>query len=107
MLSEEALGELPVGLELIATAEDGVNPIGIAGAMPIGSVVHHFAGTHTLVLVDLPEDNRSVTGGTEMVALADGLEAALIAKELAEEQTEGAVLREALSDQGEREAENL
>lgn len=89
MLAEEALGELEVGGELVLLTEEGVNPIGIAGAMTVRGVVHDLTGADTLVTVDLPEDNGSVAGGTEVVEVADRLETGIVVEGLTEPLAEG------------------
>ena len=63
VLEGEAIGELVL--------EDGMNPGGVEGlvTVTVGLVVHQFTGVDTLLLVNLPEDDTSVLGATEAVAV--------------------------------------
>ena len=68
MQAEEA------GLEFVVRGElvfhQAVDPGGVAlfGAVTVGLIVHDLAGMDLLMVVNLPEDDTTVLGGSQAVA---------------------------------------
>ncbi len=78
MEAEEAVLEFVVGGEL--RVHEGVDPGGVVGfiAMTVGLVVHDLAGMDALLVIDLPEDDATVLGTAEAVAIRGGQHLALV-----------------------------
>ena len=69
MHAEEAVPELVAGRELVL--HEGVDPGGgvLLVTVTVGLVVHDLAGTDPLPVVNLPEDDTTVPGTAEAVAV--------------------------------------
>ena len=68
MEAEEAGMEFVVRGKLVF--HQAVDPGGVVlfGAVTVGLIVHDLAGMHALLVVDLPEDDTTVLGGSQAVA---------------------------------------
>lgn len=82
MLTEEALIELPVNRQQAGADEWYVCPALKAFAVSVDAVMHHVASVHLLLLVYLPEDDFSSTGGADKVIIIDLSELLLRENEL-------------------------
>ena len=74
VLAEEALLQFPIGRQLPSGHHSAVHPALMATAVAVGTVLHDVAGAHALLLVDLPEDDFRVRGGSDKVVFVHVLQ---------------------------------
>ena len=71
VLTEEALIELPVTGQESFADEPRVHPTLHAPTVTVGTVLHDMSPMHLLLLVHLPKDDLSPTGGSDEVVVKD------------------------------------
>ena len=71
LMKDEAFGQLPPHLTLQDLV---VNPSVVALAMSAGIVGHDVTGTHSLLFINLPEDDIAVLRYTYLIVFKDALQ---------------------------------